>query len=540
MKPIPKRIYKIFIVLLILAFFAGLIPVTRVLYSRDRSIYQTMKTNMAVLNQIIRIVNELYFESVDWDEIWDGAFHGLMNELDPHSVYIPSKEQEEIAELFKGKFQGIGIEFDILHGYITVISPVSGSPSEQVGLQSGDQIIEIDGEDAYQITREEVFRKLRGPKGSSVEVSIRRLGLEKPFKVTIIRDDIPIYSIRAATMLDNTTGYIVLARFSATTIDELRKAVAKLENQGMQQLIFDLRNNGGGYLEQAAEVANLFIARRDTLVYTAGKRREMEQVFIADPSKGREDFPLIVLINRGSASASEIVAGAIQDLDRGLVVGETSFGKGLVQRQLALDNGSALRVTIARYYTPSGRLIQRPYTEGNLRDYYSDLMDVDRESQIDSLLDTRPKYQTRANRTVYGGGGITPDMHIPWQLELNSSNRALVTSARRPLFNWGALFLSQHKDELDDYQRFQVDWTLSDDQFNTFLDYLEAEDIAYDSLAVEEDKDYLKNMLKAEIAGANWGNDEESGIRRINDNQVMGALEYFDEAAAFITNPQPN
>lgn len=540
MKQAPKKIYKLVIILLICAFFAGLLPVTRLLYSKDRSIYQTMKTNMAVLNQIIRVINELYFEPVEWDDLWDGAYQGLMNKLDPHSVYIPSKQQEEIAELFQGKFQGIGIEFDILHGYITVISPVADSPAERVGLQSGDQIIEIDGEDAYQITREEVFRKLRGTKGSAVEITVSRLGLDQPFKVIIIRDDIPIYSIRAAIMLDDSTGYIVLARFSATTIDELRKAISKLENEGMRRLVFDLRNNGGGYLEQAAEVANMFIARRDTLVYTVGKRREMNQVFIADPHKGREDFPLIVLLNRGSASASEIVAGAIQDLDRGLIVGETSFGKGLVQRQLTLDNGSALRVTIARYYTPSGRLIQRPYKNGNIRDYYSGLMDKDREAQIDSLLATRPKYYTRANRIVYGGGGITPDLHIPWELDINSANRALLINPKRPMFNWGALFLSEHKDELRDYHSFQINWTLSDDQFNSFLTYLEEEDIKYDSLAVEQDKDYLKNMLKAEIAGSNWGNDEESGIRRIYDNQVMGALNYFDEAAAFISNVVAN
>lgn len=540
MKQAPKKIYKLVIILLICAFFAGLLPVTRLLYSKDRSIYQTMKTNMAVLNQIVRVINELYFEPVEWDDLWNGAFQGLMNKLDPHSVYIPAKQQEEIAELFQGKFQGIGIEFDILHGYITVISPVADSPAERVGLQSGDQIIEIDGEDAYQITREEVFQKLRGTKGSAVEITVSRLGLEKSFKVIIIRDDIPIYSIRAAIMLDDSTGYIILARFSATTIDELRKAISKLENEGMRRLVFDLRNNGGGYLEQAAEVANMFIAHRDTLVYTVGKRREMNQVFMADPHKGREDFPLIVLLNRGSASASEIVAGAIQDLDRGLIVGETSFGKGLVQRQLTLDNGSALRVTIARYYTPSGRLIQRPYKNGNIRDYYSGLMDKDREAQIDSLLATRPKYHTRANRIVYGGGGITPDLHIPWELDLNSANRALLTNPKRPMFNWGALFLSEHKAELRDYQSFQINWTLSDDQFNSFLSYLGEEDIKYDSLAVEQDKDYLKNMLKAEIAGANWGNDEESGIRRIYDNQVMGALNYFDEAAAFISNVVAN
>ena len=535
-----KKLSKLLIALLIIAFIVGLLPVTRYLYSRDQSIYQTIKTNMAVLNQIISIVDKLYFEPVEWEKLWDGAFQGLMGELDPHSVYIPAKQQEEIAELFQGKFQGIGIEFDILNGYITVISPVAGSPSEAVGLQSGDQIIAINGEDAYLITREEVFKKLRGPKGSRVDITVSRLGLKDSFDVTIIRDDIPIYSIRAATMLDDSTGYILLTRFSATTIDELHKALDKLDDEGLKRLILDLRNNGGGYLEQAAEVANLFITSRDTLVYTTGKRRDMEQVFLADPKKGRGDFPLIVLINRGSASASEIVAGAIQDLDRGLVVGETSFGKGLVQRQLSLNNGAALRVTIARYYTPSGRLIQRPYEDGNIRDYYSDLMDENREAQSDSALAARPKYYTRANRVVYGGGGITPDLHIPWHLELNKASRSLLNNAKRPLFNWGAKFLSEHKDDLADYHAFQVDWALSDQQFESFVSYLKTEQISFDSLAVEEDKDYLKNMLKAEIAGANWGHDEESGIGRMFDNQVMSALEHFDEAATFINDSSPN
>lgn len=535
MKSAHKSLTKVIVAALIVLFFIGLFPATRLLYSKDQSTYKIIKENFGVFNHLTRIINELYFETVEWDRLFGGAFKGLMDELDPHSVYIPPKEQEELAELFHGKFQGIGIEFDILNGYITVITPVADSPSERVGLQSGDQIVAINGEDAFEITREEVFKKLRGPKGTSVDITIHRLGLDETFDVTIIRDDIPIYSVRAATMLDETTGYIALVRFAATTIDELRKAIAKLENQGMERLVLDLRNNGGGYLEQAAEVANLFIARSDTLVYTDGKRREMTEVFIADPRKGREDFPLIVMINRGSASASEIVAGAVQDLDRGLVVGETSFGKGLVQRQLPLPNGAAVRITIARYYTPSGRLIQRPYENGNLRDYYSHLMEADREAKIDSIKNSRPKYQTRANRTVYGGGGITPDVHIPWVLNLNQANRGLLSSGKRPLFNWGALYLSLHRDELPEYVHFRNEWSLSDDQFIDFLEYLESEEISYDSLAVFENRDYLKNLLKAEIAGALWGIDEESGIRRQSDNQVMEALSHFTEAASFIS-----
>ena len=295
----------------------------------------------------------------------DGAFDGIMKKLDPHSVYIPPKELEDIDEKFKGKFQGIGIEFDILNGYITVITPVADSPSERAGLQPGDKIVKINGEDAYEIKKEQVFEKLRGKKGTPVDITIKRIGTKKLFNVTIVRDNIPIYSVRAETMIDDSTGYIRLTRFSATTKQEVEKSIKRLKTKGMKRLLLDLRNNSGGYLEQAAGIADLFIVEKDTLVYTKGKKATTKQVFIADPSRGHGELPLIVLVNRGSASASEIVSGAVQDLDRGLVIGETTFGKGLVQRQIPLKDGSAIRITIARYFTPSGRLIQRPYEEGS-------------------------------------------------------------------------------------------------------------------------------------------------------------------------------
>ena len=388
------------------------IPTVRILYSESKDTYRIIENKFRVFNQIIQYVNEYYYEDVDMDKIWNGAFHGFMEKLDPHSVYIPPKKQEEIDEIFRGEFQGIGIEFDVLEGYITVIAPVADSPSERVGLQPGDRIIEIDGEDAYGITKDEVMKTLRGPKGSSVDLIIARIGSE-PFEVTIIRDLIPIYSVRAALMLDDQTGYIWLTRFTATSSEEIRNAIKKLDDNGMKRMVLDLRNNSGGFLEQAAEIANMFIATRDTLVYTIGKHNNTNEVFLAKPSKGREDFALIILLNRGSASASEIVAGAVQDLDRGLIVGETSFGKGLVQRQLGLRDGSAIRVTIARYFTPSGRLIQRAFEDGNTRQYYSELYEKNREAIIDSLNELRPKYKTRNGRTVYGGGGITPDEYIP-------------------------------------------------------------------------------------------------------------------------------
>ena len=503
-------------------------------YSKNRSLYRILKDKIVVMQQIISYVDHFYFDIVDMDKIMDGAFHGLMEELDPHSTYIPAKEQENIDELFRGKFQGIGIEFDVLHGYITVISPVPDSPSDYVGLQSGDRIIAINGNDAYKITKDEVIKKLRGEKGTSVDVTIQRIGLDEPFDVTIIRDDIPIYSVGAATMIDNETGYILLRRFSATTIDEVNKAIDKLDSQNFKKLVFDLRGNSGGYLEQAAAVSNLFISTKDTLVYTKGKISDANQAFISDPNKGRNDFPLIILINRGSASASEIVSGAVQDLDRGLIIGETSFGKGLVQRQLPLEGGSAIRITMARYYTPSGRLIQRPYEKGDDLTYYKELYAKDRESILDSLKQLRPKYKTRQGRTVYGGGGITPDIYVPYKSILTKETQKLLRNPERPIFNFSSSYATQNDLEFKDFKNYKQNWQVNQSVYSQFLDYLDSDSISFNPDSLLKDQSFIYNRIKSEIAGTIWGKDESTSIRLSLDNQVSEAVKYFNEADAFL------
>ena len=503
-------------------------------YSKNRSIYKILKDKIVVMQQIISYVDHFYFDIVDMDKIMDGAFHGLMEELDPHSTYIPAKEQENIEELFRGNFQGIGIEFDILHGYITVISPVPDSPSDHVGLQSGDRIIAINGDDAYKITKDKVIKTLRGKKGTPVDVTIQRIGLKDPFDVTIIRDDIPIYSVGAATMIDNETGYILLRRFSATTNKEVKKAIEKLDKLNFKKLIFDLRGNSGGYLEQAAAVSNIFISTRDTLVYTKGKISDANQAFISDPEKGRNDFSLIVLINRGSASASEIVSGAVQDLDRGLIVGETSFGKGLVQRQLPLEGGSAIRITMARYYTPSGRLIQRPYKEGDDLTYYKELYAKDRETKLDSLKQLRPKYKTRQGRTVYGGGGITPDIYIPYKSKLTKETQKLLRNPERPIFNFSSTYVTANNLGINDFNIFKQKWQVTQAVYSQFLDYLDSDSISFNPDSLLKDQSFIYNRIKSEMAGSIWGKDESASIRLSLDNQVSEALKYFNEADAFL------
>jgi len=513
--------------------FLLVIPFSRVIYSEQKNSYAVIENKFKVMNQILYYINQLYYEEVEMDVLMDGAFKGIMDELDPHSVFISAKDQKNIDEMFRGKFQGIGIEFDILNNYITVIAPVMGGPSEKAGIQAGDWVLEINSKSARGIQREDVYKKLRGKKGTRVDLKIGRIDAE-PFDVTIIRDDIPLYSVRASVMLDNSTGYVWLTRFSAQSGAEVRKAINTLLGRGMNRMVLDLRNNSGGILEQAAEVANLFIAKKDTLVYTKGKTKEAEQIFIASPKKGNEDFSAIILINRGSASASEIVAGAIQDLDRGLVVGETSFGKGLVQSQRGLSDGSAIRVTIAQYYTPSGRQIQRPFNNGDYEDYYQDLYEKNREAKMDSLKSLRPLYTTRSGRAVYGGGGITPDIHIPWNLEITGATRKIITNPNRLLFNWGTAFVKNNLEISNNYREFQHNWTLPTNMLDEFLGSIADIDNGIDLNEAKKDSSYLKIMLKSEIAGAKWGRNELWGVRIATDNQLITALKHFNEADAFL------
>ena len=508
------------------------LPLSQALYSKQTNAYAIIESKFKVMNQILYYVNQLYYDDVDMESLMDGAFSGIMDQLDPHSIFISTEDQKNISEMFQGEFQGIGIEFDILNDYITVIAPVVGGPSEKAGIQAGDWITKIDGENAKNIERDEVYKKLRGKKGTTVDLEIGRMGSE-PFDLTIIRDDIPLYSVRASVMLDSRTGYAWLTRFSTKSGQEVKKAVNKLLDQGMNRMILDLRNNGGGILEQAAEVANLFIAHQDTLVYTRGKSKDMEQVFMAEPKKGSEEFSVIVLINRGSASGSEIVAGAIQDLDRGLVVGETSFGKGLVQRQAELSDGSAIRVTIAQYYTPSGRLIQRPFDNGSSNDYYNELSEADREEKIDSLKKTRPPFKTRKGRTVYGGGGITPDIYLPWSLDLTETTRKILSDPNRPLFNWSTQYVIDKTNLPNDYSEFQSNWSMPEEALKNFYAFVN-EDNTFNWEDFEKDKPYLSVILKSEVAGAKWGRDELWGVRVFTDNQILEALSHFNAADAFI------
>ena len=497
---------------------------------RSSDLYQKLNT----LQEIIGLVNENYVDPVDWNEVMIGAYEGLLEGLDPHSNYIPKEQFESMNEQFVGKFQGIGIEFDIIDDWITVIAPVAGSPSERVGLRPGDKIVEIDGESAYGFSQMQVIESLRGPKGTSVNIKVGRPGQEHYLPFTIVRDDIPIYSVPTSMMLEEGTGYILISRFSSTTDIEVEAALDKLEAAGMSRLLLDLRNNGGGYLEQAVEIVDLFIGVEDTLVFTKGRQPSINRVHLAHRSGTHPPYPIIILINRGSASASEIVAGAIQDLDRGLIVGETSFGKGLVQRQWRLSDGSALRVTVGRYYTPSGRLIQRPYDDGKVKYYRDNLLRSSDPHVQDSILATLPRYRTRAGRVVYGGGGILPDVYIPLERDWSEQTLKLLYHPDRLLYQYAEVAAAEINGRYPDVEAFLESYRIGSDERDRLAKWLESQGVELDAGTFEKDWDDISNQVTREIAGLIWNRQAFYRVWLDQDPQVREALTLFDQAQKLI------
>ena len=508
--------YNIFIISIIILFLLG---------------FSTTKSDpfkkLRAFTELIRLVEENYVDEVDINKALNGAFVGLLNELDPHSNFIPIEDMKEIDELFRGDFEGIGIEFSIIDGYITVISPIPDTPSSRAGLQPGDKITKIDGESAYQITQKNVVKTLRGEKGTQVIVTIRRDGEDEEFDATLIRDKIPILSVTNNFMLNNEIGYVEVQRFAEKTYKEFVESIENLEKQGMQKLLLDLRNNGGGLLPQALYMIDKFISTQDTILVTKGRISGSNDVYLASKDRNDKNYPIVVLINRGSASASEIVSGTFQDLDRAIVVGETSFGKGLVQRQYKLNDGSAARITIAKYYTPSGRLIQRSYEDGE-DDYYLDLLNDNR----DSLDINKPKYYTQSGRTVYGGGGITPDFIVKNDLDIPSDIRNLLFSSKRYIFKY-ASYLKDNNNISNNYD----EWISISNSFveqSKFTNWLKNQEYDIDGNILSKHWDYVKNRIIAETSGIIWGKEFKKRILLNSDKQVEEALNYFDEAEKLI------
>lgn len=370
------------------------------------------------LNSLLQIISDQYVDTVNMEDLVEGAMPQILSELDPHSVYISAKDVQIANDDLKGSFSGVGIEFTIRQDTIHVQNVIANGPSERAGVLAGDKIVSIDDQPFVGkiVTNEEAMHRLKGPKDTKVKLGIVRYGEKKIQHFTVTRGEIPIKSVNAVYMLDEQTGYIRIKNFGENTYAELLIALAKLSEEHFSNLVIDLRGNTGGYLASAVKIANEFLPKNSLIVYTEG-RKSPRQEYHSDGRGSYQQIPLVILIDEGSASASEILAGAIQDNDRGTVIGRRSFGKGLVQQPLTFADGSMIRLTVARYYSPSGRCIQKPYTSGDNKDYESDLMTRYQHGEFfsqDSIKHNGPAYHTlREKRTVYGGGGITPDIFVP-------------------------------------------------------------------------------------------------------------------------------
>jgi carboxyl-terminal processing protease len=507
-----------------LAAMSGVAMITRTSAQQTRS--SNLFQELQRFNEVFSAVSKYYVEDVDNQKLINGAISGMLETLDPHSVYIPKEQLADVTEKFEGHFYGIGIEFNIFNKIPTVVSPMPGSPADRLGLRPADQIVAIESKSTFGFNEEEVRKRLRGPEGTQVRVTIRRSGVEDPFEVTITREKISITSLESSFMLDSQTGYALISRFAKTTGEELESALVQLEKQGMKQLILDLRGNAGGFLEQAVAVADKFIDHGKKIVYTRGRIAQANDDFYATEADKHPRFPLIILLNHGSASASEIVAGAVQDWDRGLVVGETSFGKGLVQSQIGLRDGAAVRITTARYYTPSGRLIQRPYNK-TLSDYYEEGWDdYDPNAAADTAKD-RPTYKTSAGRLVYGGGGVTPDVYLKWPRPTQFTVDLII---KRSFFEYASDFAGRNRQLAGDFNAFRQNWQPSEAVLAEFRRKIDALKIKFDQESWNKDIDFIKLRLKSEIALTLWDRQKWYEIEASNNKQIQEVLRLFPQA----------
>ena len=376
-----------------------------------------INSNGSKLNNLLHTISDMYVDTVDMNDLVEKAIPQILSELDPHSTYISAKDVQIATDDLKGSFSGVGIEFTIRQDTIRVQNVINNGPAERAGLIAGDKIVEVDDSVfvGKKVTNEEAMHRLKGPKDTKVKLGIIRYGEQKVRHITVTRGEIPTKSVTACYMLDETAGYIKIKNFGENTYPELLIALAKLSQQGFSNLVIDLRSNTGGYLASAVQIANEFLSKGQLIVYTEG-RKSPRQEYRADGRGSYQHIPLVILIDEGSASASEILAGAIQDNDRGTIIGRRSFGKGLVQQPIEFTDHSMIRLTIARYYSPSGRCIQKHYTSGADKDYEEDLLTRYQHGEFfsqDSIKHEGPAYHTANGRTVYGGGGITPDIFVP-------------------------------------------------------------------------------------------------------------------------------
>lgn len=494
--------------------------------------------------EILQLIENNYVDTVNTDELVDYSIEKMLQKLDPHTAYLNPQNAVAARSQLEGGFDGIGVEFNIYRDTVYVVTPMSGGPSEAVGIQSGDKIIKVDEKALVgtKIENSDVYKALRGKRGTPVKLTILRKGDKEPKVYTVMRDRIPTYSIDASYMIDNKTGYIKVNRFSETTYDEFKTALASLKSQGMKQLMMDLRNNPGGYMDRATSIADEFISGNKMLVYTNGKDSRYDRQTFARIAGQFEEGPLVVLVDEGSASASEIVAGALQDHDRALIAGRRSFGKGLVQMPVQLSDGSELRLTISRYYTPSGRSIQKHYVPGQEGDYEKDMEQRSKRGEYyiaDSIKnDPKLKFKTDGGRVVYGGGGITPDYFIPrdssWQTPylIKLFNKNLIRE-------YAVEYANANRKRLEKlpFAEFDRTVTLDDTFMNRLTKEAASEGVPFNQKEYNRSKEYIRTQIKALVARYVYQKNNKAGLNNEYfqviseaDDTYQKALQLFDRA----------
>ncbi|HYQ58449.1 MAG TPA: S41 family peptidase [Draconibacterium sp.] len=497
---------------------------------------EALQESQVKFARLLRLVDGYYVDTANVEELTEKAIVHLLEELDPHSTYISQEEVEKMNEGLKGNFEGIGIAFNIFKDTLLVTTTIAGGPSEKVGLRAGDRIVKVDNKDVAGIglKNSDVYDLLRGEKGTEVDLTIVRRKTPAPLDFTIIRDRIPIFSLDASYMLDESTGYIKLNKFAATTTDEFAAAMDELKSSGVKNLVLDLRNNGGGYLKSAIELSDQFLKNDQLIVYTDGIN-DPKRDYKATSQGSFEEGKLVVLVDEGSASASEIVTGAVQDWDRGIVVGRRSFGKGLVQKPFFLNDGSMVRLTTAHYYTPSGRCIQKPYDDGvgEYRKDYANRISNGEMFSADSIhFDDELKHKTLVNgRDVYGGGGVMPDIFVPLD---TSSHYSYINKLRRKQVtnNFVLDFVDTHREELQktypEFDEFNEQFEITAEQIEQLVSKGIEEGIERDDESLSFLGDDLKLELKALMARDLFSRNDMYKILNVKDDAIIKALEVIE------------
>ena len=487
------------------------------------------------LNNLLHIIDDQYVDAVDIDSLVDTAIPQILSDLDPHSVYISAKDAQIAADDLKGSFSGVGIEFNIREDTVHIQGIIHNGPAER-------KIVEVDGKKfvGKEVTNEEAMHRLKGPKDTKVKIGVLRYGEKKVKTFVVTRGDIPVRSVTSTYMIDDETGYVKIKNFGANTYAEMLVALANLQQEGFSNLIIDLRDNTGGYLESAVQIINEFLPADKLIVYTQG-RKSARHEYKSDGKGSYKNIPLVILTNEGSASASEIFAGAIQDNDRGTIIGRRSFGKGLVQQQIGFPDGSLIRLTIARYYTPSGRCIQKPYTPGDGKDYEGDLVERYQHGEFfsqDSIKHTGPAYHTANGRTVYGGGGITPDIFVP-EDTTNMTSYYKQAAMSGLILQFAFAYTDNNRQKLNEYEDMEdlSAYLVRQNTVDLFATYADSHGLKRRNLMIQKSHKMLQRYINSRIIYNILDEDAWTAYLNQDDEVIKSAMEVFRKKESFPKKP---